>query len=263
MRGAFISVGDEVHRPSEAQGWAHARRAVHSSSPHRTAVTHAVHPMHQNAPLYPPTARVDLFYNFVSRESSTLDTPTTHIRNAAPVVVTADETDELARLNSDRFARVRDSLTLPYLSRTRTQSKAKPPMLYLPPGINQQDRHVVVEQVYSGSTSNATRRSTPPRKLPPVHRESPKQLAPLPPFDPYARPRADSLSAVREDRRLCYSPPPKKQPERNPTTHATSDTRLRRMKTVNDLFGRINKRADALGLRVKTTQSRCDHDPLA
>ncbi|KAF9269978.1 hypothetical protein L218DRAFT_939083 [Marasmius fiardii PR-910] len=239
---------EELRRTLQAQERARARRVIHDSSPHRTAVAH---PLHSKASLYPTMTRKGELY-YPSRGSSAMGTPNAYARKAALDMAATEEADERARVNNNRFARVRDSLSLPYLkSCTRASPKSKPPMLNLPPDINHPARQVIVEQVYSESTPNPKLHpSTPPRKLAPVHRESPKYLAPLPPFNPYARSRADSLSALTEDRRLCYSPPPKKQSPRSLAMHVTSNRRLRRMNTVNDLFGNINQQADTLGMKA-------------
>ncbi|KAJ8083715.1 hypothetical protein PM082_002481 [Marasmius tenuissimus] len=231
------AVEDDLRRAVKAQERARARKAVHDSSPRRIAVLASippVPPMPQNTSLYPSTAQMDGF-SFPSNDVlSDNQMPLSAVQN------------ERARLSSQRFARVKDSLSLPYLqSRPRTKSKQKPSMLDLPPGINRPERKIVVEQVYPSQQP-----STPPRRAQPAHRESPKQLAPLPPFNPYSRPRADSLTAVVEDRRLCYSPPPRKNYESNTTHLAPKQQQLRRMNTVNDLFGRIHREAEALGLKT-------------
>ncbi|KAL0578468.1 hypothetical protein V5O48_003517 [Marasmius crinis-equi] len=231
---------DELQRALRAQERARARKAAHNSSPRRIAVPAPVPPVPHHPALYPiPGHRNDL--HFPSRDV------------APPQVHMSPSRSERVRSSSQRFAGIRDSLTLPYLeSRSRTKSKPRPPMLDLPPGINQPDRKIEVEQVFP--TYAAVRHpSTPPRKAVPVplpvHRESLKQLAPLPPFNPYSRPRADSLTAMVEDRRLCYSPPPKKNYE-SYSTFSVPSKKLRRMNTVNDLFSRIHSRADALGLKT-------------
>lgn len=80
-------------------------------------------------------------------------------------------------------------------------------------------------------------------------RSTGSRLAPLPRYDPYVRPRADSLSAVIEDDRGAFEPPSPDSPV-TPTTPRSRQQFLRRMATVDNIHAKINRDARNLGLRT-------------
>ncbi|KAK7059199.1 hypothetical protein VNI00_001826 [Paramarasmius palmivorus] len=246
---ASAAVDEDIKHALYAQERAKARRAVLDASPRRaicaspaksassrSEVRTPVQPMNYDcrvpeSPAYPSTAALD-HYNFPPRSS-------------------AQDARAREMYHDQRFGHVRDSLTLPYhQSRNQAKSKLKPPTLTIQPPSPSSSlrRQVVVDQAGSVSSEFGwVIGSPPPRKAEPIkmYRESPKQLAPLQPFDPYLRPRADSLSAVLEDREVYDAP--YAADELTPTT---PNTRMRRMKSVNDIFSSINEKAQRLGLKT-------------
>uniref|UniRef100_A0A0W0FGB7 Uncharacterized protein n=1 Tax=Moniliophthora roreri TaxID=221103 RepID=A0A0W0FGB7_MONRR len=209
------------------------RRALYTrqtkSSPSRSKVVHTTQPPtgYENiakSPVYPSAAAMDGYSFPAAHDVQDVRTP----RNS----------------HSQRFSNIRDSLSLPYL-RNRTKNKPKPPALDLHPLVHNREREVMDDQPgYSASEFGWI--GTPPRETlnTKLYRESPKQLAPLPRFNPFARTRADSLSAIVEDRETyeLY--------QEEDMTPTAPNTRMRRMKTVNDLFSRIDEEARTLGLKT-------------
>lgn len=99
------------------------------------------------------------------------------------------------------------------------------------------------------------------------YRESPKRLAPLSRYNPFVRARSESMSSVIDNgfpvhrvHHVPRTPYPPLSPvdygygTPSPTTPSTPRGRaqtLRRMATVTDIFSRINRQAQMLGLRVQ------------
>ncbi|KAJ3917595.1 hypothetical protein F5877DRAFT_79785 [Lentinula edodes] len=140
-------------------------------------------------------------------------------------------TSERVRMRSFRFPRVKDSISLPYLQNRRRNT---PPSSHrtsamddLPPPVPQlpQFRHTYPPAV---ATEN-----------------SPKHIVPLPRFDPFSRPRADSLSSLVEARSSGVETHTSR---RSPSTVRTA--RSKQVSAVSDIFSNINRQAASLGVKT-------------
>ncbi|KAJ4485881.1 hypothetical protein J3R30DRAFT_1417715 [Lentinula aciculospora] len=125
---------------------------------------------------------------------------------------------ERVRMRSFRFPRLKDSISLPYLQNRRKN--------VLP-----QSRH-----------RNSAASPPPVPQLPPLR----THIVPLPRFDPFSRPRADSLTSLVEARSVTGVDVPAIR--RSPSTVRTSD--LKRVPAVNDIFASINRQAASLGMKT-------------
>ncbi|KAJ3721652.1 hypothetical protein C8R42DRAFT_642144 [Lentinula raphanica] len=147
-------------------------------------------------------------------------------------------TSERLRMRSFRFPRVKDSISLPYLQNRPRNA----------PRISNQR----IPAVGNGPPPVPSLLSSRPTYSSPVLTcadGSPKCIAPLPRFDPFTRPRADSLSSLVETRNVSnLGIPPMRC---GPATVRAS--RLRRVPTMNDLFSNINRQA---GTNVKFEVTR-------
>ncbi|THV07633.1 hypothetical protein K435DRAFT_848048 [Dendrothele bispora CBS 962.96] len=168
-----------------------------------------------------------------------------------------------ARMRKHRFFRVKDSLSLPYtqsLMRSPTANKKLPPPLQLagsrpyghdvgaipinavsstaPPartaGSSGAPSIALSKASYPGVPSSLSNRS---------YSNSPKQLAPLPRYDPFSRPRADSMSSVIESPVDDFD-----SDSDDDATPTTPNTRMKRQTTVDNIHARVNYQARILGM---------------
>lgn len=134
-------------------------------------------------------------------------------------------------MRSFRFPRVKDSISLPYLQNRRRNA---PPSSHrtsalddLPPPVPQLPQF----------------RNTYPPAI--ATENSPKHIAPLPRFDPFSRPRADSLSSLVEARSSGVETHTSR---RSPSTVRTA--RSKQIFAVSDIFSNINRQAASLGVKT-------------
>ncbi|KAJ3786146.1 hypothetical protein GGU10DRAFT_434071 [Lentinula aff. detonsa] len=205
----------DVQRALRAQERAHLRKVTLGSSPRNKKVLVA------RAPSGKPQAFPPSWHN-TNVSLTSPNTVSDSQENRIPTKV------ERLRMRSFRFPRVKDSISLPYLQNRRKNTPSHP------------------------SDIDDTPPPVPPLPFRTMHpssiatRSSPKHIAPLPRFDPFARPRADSLSSLVEARSAADIDLP---PTRcGPATVRAS--RLRRVPTVNDLFSNINRQAVSLGMKT-------------
>ncbi|KAJ3882762.1 hypothetical protein F5051DRAFT_435825 [Lentinula edodes] len=140
-------------------------------------------------------------------------------------------TSERVRMRSFRFPRVKDSISLPYLQNRRRNT---PPSSHrtsamddLPPPVPQLPQF----------------RNTYPPAV--ATENSPKHIVPLPRFDPFSRPRADSLSSLVEARSSGVETHTSR---RSPSTVRTA--RSKQVSAVSDIFSNINRQAASLGVKT-------------
>lgn len=131
-------------------------------------------------------------------------------------------------MRSFRFPRIRDSLSLPYL---QDRQKIIPP----PRWIN--NTPPPVPPIPSATMPY-------PQALPLVMDHSLEQLAPLVRYTLFCRPRADSLTSLKENRGAVLGSEIR---QCSPTT-VRSSRRLERVAAVDDIFSRINRQAESLGV---------------
>ncbi|KAF9076034.1 hypothetical protein BDP27DRAFT_1313805 [Rhodocollybia butyracea] len=128
-------------------------------------------------------------------------------------------------MHSFRFPRVKNSLSLPYIQKHRrnhTPSLASQVLDIVPPV-------PAVEQNYSPTLATIDHGS--------------RRLTPLPRFDPFSRPRADSLSSLVEEREADSRP--------SQRFATTTSPRLKQTATVHEIFSKINRQAASLGVTVR------------
>ncbi|KAF5388466.1 hypothetical protein D9757_004620 [Collybiopsis confluens] len=201
-------VDEDVRRTLRAQQRANSRKPTLGSSPR------------SYSSFVSPSANMN-FDMFPNPES--VKVPSSAFYESAGKAVAQE--NERIRLHSFRFPRIKDSLSLPYLQKRKRNSPTSSHS-----AISDGRQIPSVDKAFSSGGAMY----------------NPKHIAPLPRFDPFSRPRADSMSSLLEPR----MPADAAHPHLHRNTVSTSRQSLKRVATVHDVFDRIHRQAASMGVKV-------------